>query len=126
MIDELSGGQQQRVFLARTLAQDPEVILLDEPTNHLDLKYQIELLRYLKSWARDNHKIVLGVLHDLNLARFFADTVVVMDRGRLKVYGKPEEVLNSGTLREVYGIDVRKFMIQSLGRWEKTILQSPT
>jgi iron complex transport system ATP-binding protein len=79
------------------------------------------LLRYLKSWARDNHKIVLGVLHDLNLARFFADTVVVMDRGRLKVYGKPEDVLNSDTLREVYGIDVREFMIQSLGRWGKTI-----
>jgi iron complex transport system ATP-binding protein len=120
MIDELSGGQQQRVFLARTLAQNPEIILLDEPTNHLDLKHQVELLRRLKNWAQKNSKIILGVLHDLNLARFFADTVVVMDRGRLKACGRPDEVLDGETLRGVYGIDIREFMLESLGRWEKT------
>ena len=50
LITELSGGQLQRVFLARVFAQDPQIILLDEPTNHLDLKYQIELIEYLKEW----------------------------------------------------------------------------
>jgi iron complex transport system ATP-binding protein len=47
-LDELSGGQRQRVFLAQTLAQDPQTILLDEPTNHLDVKYQVELVDYLR------------------------------------------------------------------------------
>ena len=52
-ISELSGGQLQRVFLARTLAQEPEIILLDEPTNHLDLKHQTELVAYLKNWSQE-------------------------------------------------------------------------
>jgi iron complex transport system ATP-binding protein len=120
MINELSGGQLQRVFLARTLAQDPDIILLDEPTNHLDLKYQVELLRYLKSWVRENNKILIGVLHDLNLVFRFSDTAALMDKGRLKALGKPEAALNGETLREIYGLDVRRFMLESLESWRNT------
>ena len=50
-ISNLSGGQLQRVYLARTLAQEPSIILLDEPTNHLDLKHQTELIDFLKDWS---------------------------------------------------------------------------
>ena len=117
MIDELSGGQLQRVFLARTLAQTPDVILLDEPTNHLDLKYQIELLSFLKSWVRENNKILIGVFHDLNLARRFGDTAVIMDNGITVACGKIEEVLNKETLCTVYGIDIHGFMHESLKGW---------
>ena len=78
MINELSGGQLQRVFLARTFAQAPRIILLDEPTNHLDLKYQLELVDYLKEWASDGDRCVVGVLHDINLALTFADTILLM------------------------------------------------
>ena len=117
MIDELSGGQLQRVFLARTLAQDPEVILLDEPTNHLDLKYQIELLGLLKAWVRENSKTLIGVFHDLNLARHFGDSAVLINDGTLAARGTVEETLNSETIQAVYGIDIRAFMLKSLEKW---------
>jgi iron complex transport system ATP-binding protein len=118
MIDELSGGQLQRVFLARTLAQTPEVILLDEPTNHLDLKYQIELLVFLKSWVKNNNKILINVFHDLNLARQFSDTAILMSNGAIVVSGTITDTLNSEKLQTVYGIDIRRFMLESLVKWK--------
>jgi iron complex transport system ATP-binding protein len=117
MINELSGGQLQRVFLARTLAQSPDIILLDEPTNHLDLKHQIELLQYLLRWAKDNNKTVIGVLHDLNLVHYYGDNAAIMHRGRLASYGRPKQVLNGETLNAIYDIDIRKFMLESLENW---------
>ena len=117
IIDELSGGQLQRVFLARTLVQDPDIILLDEPTNHLDLKHQVELLEYISLWAKENHRTVIAVLHDLNLARRFADTIALMKKGELLSFGKTESVLAGKTLEEVYGLDIRAFMLESLEKW---------
>jgi len=118
MIDELSGGTLQRVFLARTLAQTPDLILLDEPANHLDLKHQIELLDFLKAWVKENNKTLIGVFHDLNLARLFGDTAIVMNNGKIAADGKIDEVLNSEILSNVYGIDIRAFMKESLERWK--------
>jgi iron complex transport system ATP-binding protein len=120
LINELSGGQLQRVFLARTLVQNPHLILLDEPTNHLDLKHQVELLRYLRNWAKENNKTVIGVFHDLNLAHYFGDTVILLGKGKLISRGRPETVLDGETLREIYDIDIRKFMLESLENWKTT------
>jgi iron complex transport system ATP-binding protein len=118
LINELSGGQLQRVFLARTLVQDPDIILLDEPTNHLDLKYQIELLRYLTKWAREKNKTIVGVLHDLNLVHQFADNTALMHNGKIVSYGKPETVLTGETLKAIYEIDIQGFMLESLEKWK--------
>jgi len=117
MIDELSGGTLQRVFLARTLVQTPDLILLDEPANHLDLKHQIELLKLLKTWVKDNNKMLIGVFHDLNLARQFGDTALIMNNGTISANGKIDEVLKSKVLNDVYGIDIHGFMKESLEKW---------
>jgi len=117
MIDELSGGQLQRVFLAKTLAQTPDLILLDEPTNHLDLKNQIELMRYLKQWVNENNKTLIGVFHDLNLVQRFGDTVLLISNGVQADRGEAAGVLKSENLKTVYGIDIRSFMIETMERW---------
>lgn len=67
-VQDLSGGQRQRVWIAMTLAQDTETIFLDEPTTYLDLAHQIEVLDLLQELNEDQHKTVVMVLHDLNLA----------------------------------------------------------
>jgi iron complex transport system permease protein len=122
LITELSGGQLQRVFLARTLVQDPAVILLDEPTNHLDLRHQVELLEYLSGWARENGRAVVAVLHDLNLANRFADRMVLLDRGEIAAAGTGGDLLGKNAagpaLEAAYGMDIRRFMRESLERWE--------
>ena len=117
-ITELSGGQLQRVFLARIFAQEPKIILLDEPTNHLDLKHQIELIEYLKQWASVENRVVVGVMHDLNLAMQLADKIILMDKGKIVFSGSCDEIQNSQKLEEVYKIDIKGFMQKSLAVWK--------
>ena len=117
-ITELSGGQLQRVFLARTLAQEPEIILLDEPTNHLDLKYQIELIEYLKLWAAEGGRAVIGVMHDINLAMRLSDDIMIMKNGQICCRGKVGEVVTGTLLKDVYDIDVALYMRESLHKWD--------
>ena len=117
VITELSGGQLQRVFLARVFAQNPDVILLDEPTNHLDFKHQIELLENLTKWVKENNKIVVGVLHDLNLVQYFANKVLILKDGEEVDYGLPKDVFSGNVLNEVYDIDIKSFMTDILQKW---------
>ncbi|MGG5461734.1 ABC transporter ATP-binding protein [Clostridium sp. B9] len=117
LISELSGGQLQRVYLARAFAQEPDILLLDEPTNHLDLKCQIEILDYINRWVSENNKTVIGVLHDLNLVQRFSENVILIKSGHIYGEGKAKEVLNSEKIKDVYGIDIRAFMIGALERW---------
>lgn len=117
-ITELSGGQLQRVFLARTLAQEPQVLLLDEPTNHLDLKYQAELVEYLRTWTEKSNCAVVGVFHDINLALQLDGHLLIMKEGGIRAIGKASDVIAGSLLKEVYEMDVAQYMRQSLQIWE--------
>jgi len=117
-LNQLSGGQLQRVFLAQTLAQEPEIILLDEPTNHLDMKYQLELIDYLNTWSKQGNRMVIGVFHDLNLALRLSENLLFLKGGKITGLGQAEKLLKADFLQEVYGVDIAKFMRESLAKWE--------
>lgn len=105
-VGELSGGQHQRVWLAAALAQDTGVVLLDEPTNHLDLRYQVETLDLVRDLAED-HGVTVGiVLHDLDHAARVADTLIMLDAGRVHAAGPAHEVLTAENISKVYKIRV--------------------
>lgn len=97
----LSGGEKQRVLLARVLAQKVDLLILDEPTNHLDIKYQLQILNVVKSLGIT----VVVALHDLNLATAYCDKLYVMHDGRIVSNGKPDEVLTTDLIKEVYEVD---------------------
>ncbi|MDR1142893.1 MAG: ABC transporter ATP-binding protein [Spirochaetaceae bacterium] len=117
LISELSGGQLQRVFLARTLVQEPEIILLDEPTNHLDLKHQLALMDYLAEWVQAGGRAVIAVLHDLNMALRYGTAKALMSNGTIYAAGRTKAVFAADALQQVYGMDIKGFMVQSLKNW---------
>ena len=106
---EISGGEQQRVLLARALAQDTPVLLLDEPTNHLDLKFQVNLLKLLKTLVTREKLTVLMAMHDLNQVSGIADKVALLKEGKLYKLGNPREVLTPEHIKETYQTEVETF-----------------
>lgn len=105
-LSQLSGGQRQMASLARTVVRDPKILLLDEPTSALDLKHQVKVMKLARSFAMDG-RIVVIVLHDLNLALRWADRVIVMDKGQVAGYGRPTQSITAETIAKVYGVQVR-------------------
>ncbi|AMQ18450.1 ABC transporter ATP-binding protein [Thermococcus peptonophilus] len=109
-ITTLSGGEFQLALIARALAQGSRAVLLDEPTSHLDVNHALtvmELLRGLKA-----EKIIITVLHDVNLALEYADRLVVMKDGEKFWEGKPGEI-TPDVLERVYGIRAKIVEVDS-------------
>lgn len=105
-ISALSGGERQRVWIAMALAQQTNILLLDEPTTFLDLYYQIETLELIRTLNKEKKLTVIMVLHDLNQAIRYSDTLIMMERGRIVQKGSPNVVMSKQLVKDVYGIDV--------------------
>jgi putative spermidine/putrescine transport system ATP-binding protein len=91
---ELSGGQQQRIALARALIMEPRVLLLDEPLSALDPFLRIQMRAELRRWQKELGLTFIHVTHSQEEAMALADTMVVMNHGRIEQAGTPQEVFN--------------------------------
>ncbi len=104
---QLSGGQRQRVALARAMAVDPKVLLLDEPFGALDAQVRHELRRWLRRLHDELHFTSIIVTHDQQEAIEVADTVVVLNRGRIE---------QAGIAGEIYDLPKSAFVHRFLGQ----------
>ncbi len=86
---QLSGGQQQRVALARTIVIEPEVLLLDEPLSNLDARLRVEMRVELRQLQRKLGITAIYVTHDQEDANAVADSIAVLDQGRIQQIGPP-------------------------------------
>ncbi len=105
LVSTLSGGERQRVWLAMALAQKPRVLLLDEPTTYLDISHQLEVLDLIARLNKAEGITVVMVLHDINHATRYSDSIAVLTRGGLYALGTPQEVINATTMRDVFGVE---------------------
>lgn len=101
----LSGGERQRVEIAKVMVQAAKYILLDEPTNHLDLKYQLAVLSMLKQLKEEQQIAIVIVMHDINLAAQFCDSLLFLKDGRRIDYGQPAQIITQDLMQTVYGVD---------------------
>jgi phosphonate transport system ATP-binding protein len=100
--DSLSGGQRQRVGIARALMQEPKLLLADEPTSSLDPKTSVEIMSLIRDLCRSRNIPVMINMHDVELAKRFADRIVGMAQGSVVYDGAPEGLSND-QLRIIYG-----------------------
>ena len=100
--DSLSGGQRQRVGIARALMQEPRLLLADEPTSSLDPKTSVEIMALVSSMGRATGVPVVINMHDVELAKRFADRIIGMSGGRVVYDGGPQG-LEDAILKTIYG-----------------------
>jgi iron complex transport system ATP-binding protein len=107
----LSGGEKQRVQFARVLAQiwrpldgATRLLFLDEPLTFLDIRHQIDFMEKVRAFASQNDVVVVGVVHDLNLAAQFADRLLLLHEGRILADGATRDVLTEEHLRTAFAV----------------------
>ncbi|MGD6850129.1 energy-coupling factor ABC transporter ATP-binding protein [Rossellomorea aquimaris] len=103
---DLSGGQMRRVAIAGVLAMNPEVIVLDEPTAGLDPRGQREIMDMFYDLHKEKGLTTILVTHSMEDAAHYAEEIVIMQKGRLKRKGSPEEIFSSADELFEMGLDV--------------------
>lgn len=106
VLSSLSGGQRQRAWIAMALAQGTEVLFLDEPTTYLDIRYQLEILDLVRRLNREYGMTIVMVLHDINQAISYSDTIIGLRGGRVLVNGRPDEVVTRESVAQLFDVDL--------------------
>ena len=106
-IETLSGGELQKALLARALAQEAKILLLDEPTSALDLNNAVEFMKILKNISIKKEISVIIIIHDLNLASLFCDSLIILKDGKFIEKGSPKEVINEKNIKSIYNLDCK-------------------
>ena len=103
--NELSGGEIQLAVIARTLAQETDIIVLDEPNNHLDFKNQFKVFELISEISKKRNTTLIMSLHNPNDVELFADRAIVLNNGLVAVDGKVSDILNTKLLADTFGIE---------------------
>ncbi|MEG9489251.1 ABC transporter ATP-binding protein [Mannheimia indoligenes] len=104
-LNELSGGQRQRALIAMTFCQQTNYILLDEPLNNLDMFHARELMKLLRQLTDELALTIVMVVHDINIAAAYADTIVAMKNGTIEKIGSPQQIITNENLKAVFNLD---------------------
>lgn len=92
---ELSGGQRQRVGIAMALALDPVLLIGDEPTSALDVTTQSQVVMQMLELSKQHNSAIVMVTHNLGVAAYMSDYIVVMKKGRVVDAGTPQDILEN-------------------------------
>ncbi len=116
-LDTLSGGQQQRAWIAMALAQRTPYLCLDEPTSNLDIYYQYDILKLVKQLRDEQGLTIVMVLHDINQAIQYSDTIIAMRQGKIIKMGNPKQIMTEQLMQDIYGVDVAVRHDEELGMY---------
>ncbi|MED2974298.1 energy-coupling factor ABC transporter ATP-binding protein [Fictibacillus sp. B-59209] len=115
---DLSGGQMRRVAIAGVLAMQPEVLILDEPTAGLDPKGRKEIMDLFRALHDQRKTTTILVTHSMEDAAYYADHIVVMDKGSTYLEGTPAEIFDKRDELQAVGLDVPE-TVQFLLKWQE-------